>query len=177
MLQADAQAQLAEQQERRQRASQRATRLLKQAQAAAGKLPPGVSAEALVADVQLSTVKEGTWGLLEALRAAAAELPGLNLLQRVEAEAGVRLPAEASRPGSAAPLGAARSKGSCASVPGRGSPSRGSRPGTGLSAAGQRSQAQASRPGSCAGSVRSTAARGGGSPAKAPAVQTVQLQL
>lgn len=179
VLQADAQAQLAEQQGRRQRAAQRAARLLKQAQAATGKLAAGASVEAVVADVQLATVKEGTRGLLEALRAAAAELPELNLLQRVEAEAGGRLPAEASRPGSAAgsPLGAARAQSSCASLPGRGSPSPGSRPGTGLSAAGRRNPA-AGRPGSCAGSARSATARGGGSPApKAPAVQTMQLQL
>ncbi len=134
-------------------------------------------------------VKEATRGMLEALQSVAAEHPQLNLLQRVESEAGVKLPAAeascASRPSSAAP--SARS-GLC------GSPSRGgSRPasgarGTPVRLAGCRSPSAASarspggsRPGSCAGSVRSAAAAGvaAGSPgsARSPAVQTVQLQL
>lgn len=126
--------------------------------------------------------------MLEALRAVAAEHPELSLLQRVESAAGVKLPAAeascGSRPGSAAP--SARS-GLC------GSPSRGgSRPASSAGgAAGRLSVCRSpgaaarspvgSRPGSCAGSVRSAAAAGvpAGSPgsARSPAVQTVQLQL
>lgn len=58
-VQAEAQAQLAEQLQRRQRAAQRATRLLKQLQAkgpAGCKLPAGMTLEALAADVQLAQV-------------------------------------------------------------------------------------------------------------------------
>lgn len=132
-------------------------------------------------------VKEATRGMLEALRAVAAEHPQLALLQRVESEAGVKLPAAeascASRPGSAAP--SARS-GLC------GSPSRGgSRPASSAGGASARlavcripaaaRSPGGSRPGSCAGSsVRSAAAgaaAGSLGSARSPAVQTVQLQL
>lgn len=57
--QVEAQAQLAEQLQRRQRAAQRATRLLKQLQAkgpAGCKLPAGMTVESLAADVQLVQV-------------------------------------------------------------------------------------------------------------------------
>jgi hypothetical protein len=165
VLQAEAAQQLAGQVERRQRAAQRAARLAKQLQAAAGgaasKLPPGVSLAALVADMQLAQVKEGTTGMLEALRAVAAEHPHLSLLQRVESQAGVKLEATAgdSRPGSAA----APPRTQCSSASLRGSPC-------------------GSRPGSCAGRASLPAtARGSPAPAapvgKSPGVRTVELQL
>ena len=180
--QADAQAQLAEQAERQGRAAARAARLRKQAEAkgpAGCGLPPGVGLEALAADVQLAQVREATRGMVEALRGVAAEHPALNLVQRVEAEAGVRLPAgqdSGSRPGSAAAAARLCSGGSSS---GRGSPCS-SRLGTGAAAAAAARSPARSRPGSCAGSVRSAAssvaARGSPS-AKSPAVQTIALQL
>ncbi|EFN56849.1 hypothetical protein CHLNCDRAFT_144442 [Chlorella variabilis] len=184
---AEAEQQLRDQRQRRQRAAQRAAKLQGQAVAAAraagGGPPAGMPAEALVADVQLAQVKAATRGMLEALGAAAAEHPDLNLLARVEAEAGVKVAGEPSRPGSAS----ARSL--CSAVSSARSPG-GSRPGSAPRAEGGSRLAAAaagtaarspggsgSRPGSsCAGSLRS-AASARGSPAKAPAVQTIQLSL
>lgn len=140
--------------------------------AAACKLPPGVSLEAIEADVQLAQVREATRGIVEALRGVAADHPELNLLQRVECEARVKLPAaDARRPGSAASTAATRSL--CSTPSGRCSPGS-SRPGTGGATAGR----SPSRP--SAGSVWSEAAaavRRSPAAAKSPAVQTVTLQL
>lgn len=123
-------------------------------------------------------VKEATRGMVEALRAAAAEHPHLNLVQRVEREAGVKLAGEASRPGSAASAAPAAHS-LCRSPAGRAS-AGGSRPGSGASsrlAAGAARSPVASRPGSCA-SARSAAGAGvRGSPARAPSVVSMQLQL
>lgn len=187
-LQAEAQQQLAEQRERRARAAQRCARLLKQlqAQGAAAKLPAGLSLEALAADVHLAQLKEATKGMLEALRAAAAQHPELNLLQRAECEAGMKLPAvtsEGSRPGSAARSVCSAAGASSRPLSGRSSPGVASRPQSGAAAcrlstaaAGRGCSPGSSRPGS-SGSVRSGASQRGGSPAKSASVQTVQLQL
>jgi hypothetical protein len=161
LLQAEAAQQLAGQVERRQRAAQRAAKLAKQLQAAAGgaasKLPPGLGFEALVADMQLAQVREGTKGMLEALRAVAAEHPQL----RVEIQAGLKLEAAAggSRPGSAA----APPRSQCSIVSLRGS-TCGSRPGS--------STGRASLPATARGSPGPAAHA-----SKSPGVRTVELQL
>lgn len=165
LLQAEAAQQLAGQVERRHRAAQRAAKLAKQLQAAAGgaasKLPPGLGFEALVADMQLAQVREGTKGMLEALRAVAAEHPQLSLLQRVEIQAGLKLEAAAggSHPGSAA----APPRSQCSIVSLRGS-TCGSRPGS--------STGRASLPATARGSPGPAAHA-----SKSPGVRTVELQL
>lgn len=186
--QAELQQQLQEQQQRQQRAAQRAARLLRQLQAkGAAQLPGGLSLKGLLADVQLSQVKEATKGMLEALRSLAAEHPGLDLAQRVEAAARVKLAgaadAMASRPSSAARSLCGGGSGSMRAGAGVGSPA-GSRPGSGrcstpgraaLGAAGSRPGS--GRPGSCGGSVRSLGSARGSPPTKSPAVKNMQLQL
>ncbi|KAL4443384.1 hypothetical protein ABPG75_011121 [Micractinium tetrahymenae] len=194
--------QVQEQQERRHRAAQRAARLLRQLQAkgpqGALQLLGGLSLEGLLADVQLGQVKEATKGMLEALRALAAEHPEFDLAQRMEAAAGVKLGAAGacealtSRPGSAARSlcgggTVVAGSGNSAQASARlGSPA-GSRPGSGrcitpgragAAAAAANSRPGSSRPGSCAGaSARSLGSARGSAPTKSPAVQTMQLQL
>jgi hypothetical protein len=138
-----------------------------------GGLPAWLSPEALVADVQLSQVRAATRCMLEALAAAAAEHQQLNLLQRVEAEAGVKVAAEASWPGSAASRSSSTAPQSRCSL-------AGSRP---CSAAGSSAKVSVGkargslRPSSRAGSSCSGRSAHGGSPVKAPSLSTVQLQL
>lgn len=172
-----------EQLERRQRAAQRAAKMQRQAllggSSVAGNqagtvlpVPPAL----LVADVQLAQVKTATKGMVEALVVVAGQHTELQLLQRIEAETGVRLGSTpgSSRPGSAASRGMSAACGSstaCSSAAGTpvsSRPSSAARCEPGLSGGSRRS-----RPGSSCSSGR--LARG--SLAKQASVQTVQLQL
>lgn len=194
VLQAELQEQLQEQQERRQRAAQRASRLLRQLQAKGSvQLPGGLSLESVLADVQLSQLREATKGMLEALRALAAEHPELELVQPLEAAAGVKLgaagacDAPASRPGSAARSmsgsgggAAAAGDSSVKAGPHIGSPA-GSQPGLGRCATPDRALTEAgcSRPGSSRPVSRGGSSRSarGSTPTKSPTVKNMQLQL
>lgn len=190
MLQAELQGQVREQQERRQRAEQRASRLLRQLQAkGTGQLPGGLSLEGLMADVQLRQVKEATKGMLEALRSLAAEHPGMGLAERLEAAAGIKLGASScntsdsrpSRPGSAASSLCGSGSGSVPSCARLGSPA-GSRPGSGrcstpgrAAVLGASSRPGSGRPGSCGGSMRSLGSTRSGT--QSQSVLNMQLQL
>lgn len=153
-------------------------------------LPGGLTLEALLADVQLGQVKEATKGLMEALRAVAAENPELGLAERLEAVAGVKLAAVgasdallSSRPSSAAVRGGAcsgsRAGSAVGSRPGSGRCGTPLAPGKAVSAAGLAGPGSrpGSRPSSCSGSLRSVASARQASPTKTPSVQTMQLQL
>eukprot|EP00887_Chlorella_sp_A99_P001108 scaffold14.g1108.t1 len=138
---------------------------------ARGVPPVGAASLAYVeADVALALLRESTKGMVDALRALAAEHPELQVVQRIEAAAGVKLSAEGS-----ARLGCAADGGSRAnSVWG------GSRPGTAArssAAASARGSGSPSRPGSSASScIAAATSRSAGSGAS-PAAKTVQLQL